>query len=279
MGKRAGFTLIELLTVIAVIAILAAIIFPVMARAKDGAYRGSDLSNMNAIRTALQLYKVDQGGYPPALLGYATLYQTGPNMGSVVPADKIQGFLYPKRLNSFSTFKPAYNRFANADVTAAVWPRMDPRAVGQAPIRDLNGDGGLDADDDPLGARQAYGPNDGFVAPGGVTNDANLATKFYAVSGYDVSEESDGAGGKFYSLRYALFWTNWGLGSGNGMDDPRQLGYAEPPDDTVVTWNSMFRDATANLQGQKRDLVLFLGGSARTYDSAALAERSWRVLP
>ncbi|RYG67713.1 prepilin-type N-terminal cleavage/methylation domain-containing protein, partial [bacterium] len=38
-GKRAGFTLIELLIVIAIIAILAAILFPVFGRARENARR------------------------------------------------------------------------------------------------------------------------------------------------------------------------------------------------------------------------------------------------
>ena len=277
--KRAGFTLIELLVVIAIIAILAAITFPVMARAKDGAYKSGDLSNMNSIRTALQLYREDQGGFPPALLGYATLYESGPNMGAVVPADKAAGYLYPKRIQSVATLKPAYNRDPMDGFIVAVWPEPDPRPVGSAPLFDLNGDGTIDANDDPLGARQAYGPGSGFVSERGlgVTSDPDLAAKYYAVSGYDVGEQRIGNTVR-RTLRYNLFWTNWGLASGNGMDDPRQLGYSDPPDDTVITWNSMFRDP-GSLQGKKQDLVLFLGGSARTYDSLSLAERSWRVLP
>lgn len=278
--RRAAFTLIELLTVIAIIAVLAAIAFPVAARAKDGAYRSSDLANMNSIRTALQLYREDQGGFPPALLGYVSIYETGPNMGAVIPADKIQGFLYPRRINSLDTLRPAYARFENDAWTYALWPARDPRAVGTAPILDLNGDGVIDANDDPLGARQAFGPSDGFVSGLGVTNDPAQATMFYRVSGYDVGEEIDPVtNGTYFSRRYSLFWTNWGVTTGNGMDDPRQLGYADPPETTVVTWNSTFRDRNASLAGQRRDLVLFLGGQARVFDSEAIAQRSWRVLP
>jgi len=65
------------------------------------------------------------------------------------------------------------------------------------------------------------------------------------------------------------------------MDDPRQLIYSDPPDDTVITWDSWFRDYDiGNLpQHNKKDFVLFLGGGARTYDSAIIADRSWRVTP
>ncbi|MFX8668662.1 prepilin-type N-terminal cleavage/methylation domain-containing protein, partial [Acinetobacter baumannii] len=80
-------TLIELLTVIAIIALLAAITFPVFSRVKDSANRNADMSHMNTLRAAIQLYEADQNGYPPALLGFVTLYTSGPSAGNVVPAD------------------------------------------------------------------------------------------------------------------------------------------------------------------------------------------------
>ncbi len=82
--KRYGFTLIELLVVIAIIAILAAIAFPVIGRAKDSAYKSSDLNNMNSLRSALQIYRADQGAYPAALLGYVTNKLVVPYAGRVV---------------------------------------------------------------------------------------------------------------------------------------------------------------------------------------------------
>ena len=93
MKTRRGFTLIELLTVIAIIALLSAIIFPVFARSKAAAARNGDFSDMNSLRSALQLYRVDQGAYPPQLLGYVTLYTSGPNAGNVIPANELKSFL------------------------------------------------------------------------------------------------------------------------------------------------------------------------------------------
>lgn len=285
MNRRQGFTLIELLTVIAIIAVLAAILFPVFARAKDAAYRGSDISNMNTIRTALQLYRIDQGGYPPALLGFVDAYKSGPNIGQPLPANILTGFLYPKRVDSLETFRPSYNRVgANAVLTAVNWPNQDPTPLGSGAQLDLNGDGVVNAADDAANARQQYGPAqlvscDDPMNPGTPTN-----TCYYAIDGYDAAEVPTGGGGKRYDLRYTLFWTTWGLGSGNAFDDPRQLGYSDPPENTVITWNGYFRDWNQSAAppvpyAGRRDIVLFLGGSAKPYDSLKLHRQSWRVLP
>lgn len=68
--NRSGFSLIELLTVIAIIALLAAIIFPVMSTARERSRQASCISNMNQIQQALKLYKQDNNRYPAVLSGY-----------------------------------------------------------------------------------------------------------------------------------------------------------------------------------------------------------------
>ncbi len=287
--KKSGFTLIELLVVIAIIAILAAIAFPVIARAKDSAFRNSDIQNMNTLRAAVQLYRVDQGGYPPALLGYVTLYSSGPNIGQVIPADQLKTFLYPKRVDAITTFKPAYNKEPYAANSLAVWPDFDPRPANSAPILDNDGDGAITNADDDACARQAFGPADTVTRRDPVTNTI-VNAQFYTVSGYDVGRVRTPSGQRT-ELHYALFWTQWGLASnpactpsgspGSALDDPRQLGYVDPPDNTVVTWNSYFREYQPDGTARRltRDLVLFLGGSAKPFDSRTLSERSWRILP
>lgn len=286
--KRIGFTIIELLTVIAIIAILAAIAFPVAARARENAYRSSDMTNMNALRSALQLYKADQGGFPPQLLGYVELYKFAPLTGQPIPANKTKSYLYPKRVDSIDTFRPSRIQAGMVDSTTAVWPQQDATALGSRPLLDLNGDGTINAADDYECARQAFGPGDGNVQRAdGVAGDA----LFYKLSGYDVSSVPNPGGGVRYEIHYALFWTKWGLNNGgvfsacgstpgNIHDDPRQLGYADPPDDTVLTWNSTYRDYTNAIPARdKRDIVLFLGGAARSYDSRQVFDYSWRLAP
>jgi prepilin-type N-terminal cleavage/methylation domain-containing protein/prepilin-type processing-associated H-X9-DG protein len=58
-AKRSGFTLIELLVVISIIAILAAILFPVFARARENARRASCQSNLKQIGLGFAMYTQD----------------------------------------------------------------------------------------------------------------------------------------------------------------------------------------------------------------------------
>lgn len=61
-NKSRGFTLIELLIVITIIAGLAAILFPVFARARENARRASCQSNLKQLGLALVMYAQDYDG-------------------------------------------------------------------------------------------------------------------------------------------------------------------------------------------------------------------------
>lgn len=60
--KHQGFTLVELLVVIGIIAVIAAILFPVFARARARAYQTNCASNLKQIGLAMQLYTQDNDG-------------------------------------------------------------------------------------------------------------------------------------------------------------------------------------------------------------------------
>ena len=60
-----GFTLIELLVVIAILAVLAAILLPVFAKARSRAREATALSNLKQVGTALTMYTADYDEHLP----------------------------------------------------------------------------------------------------------------------------------------------------------------------------------------------------------------------
>jgi hypothetical protein len=92
--------MIELLTVIAIMTILAAIIFPVFGTMRKNTAKTSCLTNLHSIAQAIKMYKDDYRVYPDALYGYVGPVQTP--QGSVMAA---RTFLYPQYIAERAGFR------------------------------------------------------------------------------------------------------------------------------------------------------------------------------
>lgn len=101
LRSKGGFSLIELLTVIAIIAILAAIIFPVMSTVKRRAQTVQCMTNLHDIAMAMKLFQQDNRQYPATLTGYVQL-DAG---GNIIPFERSRGDgLYPEYVKNIKAF-------------------------------------------------------------------------------------------------------------------------------------------------------------------------------
>ena len=245
LGK-AGFSLLELLTVIAVIAILAGLLFPVMKMVKDKAKMSGCMSNLHAIGVALQEYKLDNRRYPLAILArYELTDPADPNSPAVPPPPATmmlaRNGLYPEYVKS---------------TKGLICP-----ATGVN-----NANSKIRASDVATGTYAEFFSGDSYDWTR-ATTDSDLAVSTYAYSwwpdsatatGLAVSDPPEGP----EKLR---------------RDFARQLKFANPDASTVVTW-------CMNHSGQA--LVLFQDGSAdqipalrMTPDDVGGDNVLWRILP
>lgn len=96
--RKKGFTLIELLVVMTIIAVLAGLALVSFQGARKTARDGKRKTDLEQIRSALEMYRTDEGEYPPSLLVLT------PNYMAVEPKDPLD----PTRQYSYAREDDAY---------------------------------------------------------------------------------------------------------------------------------------------------------------------------
>lgn len=110
--KNKGFTLIELLVTITIIGVLAAISLFGLAGARESARDGRRRSDLESVRTALELYKADCDRYPASISfgsslrgsGASSRCPVGNTYMQILPTDPVSGRRYVYNSNG-STYE------------------------------------------------------------------------------------------------------------------------------------------------------------------------------
>lgn len=254
---KRGFTLVELLTVIAIIAILAAIIFPVAGTVRENARKSRCSSNLNQIFVALQAYKDDYRAYPPVLGAYAV--DANGNL-TCNAAQAVPFNLAPKPLGSYlkndDIFYCPNNPIDDKKaIVRPVYPRGHALQGQQAPF-----------------CVYAY---DSYSA-GKVGNVYEIRyTLFWSNQALNQREN-----------QLNQNTTNYGRGYYDSPvgpkreDNPRQLGYRNPDTTAVVTWCSYHRSYSGGVPTRtKSDIVLFLTGNVEYVDSYEMFQFPYSMRP
>jgi prepilin-type N-terminal cleavage/methylation domain-containing protein len=256
-SSEQGFSLIELLTVIAIIAILAAMIFPAMTAVKQRANQTKCMSNMMNIAKAVKMYKLDNRKFPDslairdaALTGTFDQYMTMPKPG-VLMGDYS--------MKTAEVFRCPGSK--TTDYNAIVPQALNPLLKGPATM-DGKSDGPV---------AQYFKVDDYDVAlENGVWIQKYVtewATKNTATP--DPNDPASGGAYDFANLKRDPITDGMDPAQVDEQDYKRQLIWRDPPDDTVLTWCSN--------HGGTKDVVLFLGGTAKTISHDTVVGSRWRT--
>ena len=267
--NREGFTLIEMLTVIGIICLLAALIFPVVISSKNQAKKAQCMSNLNQIFLALKQFQLDEHRYPDLLAGTAEWDNGGTidyeGSGTPVDLQKNDGMvkgqlvaLYPEYIKSVKGLQcPLYLL------------NQDKVEYGTLPDWGTN----VNIIEDPMFGLGLRSWKDG-------NTDKPYFLHKYSSYDYQRPRYSPDGVPNSYQVHYSPRWSN-AVVTTPGID--RQLRWKAPPENTLITWCTFHRDVAGNgtPKSHSRDIVLFLDGHAVQRPTAEyfVWTTAWSVIP
>jgi len=261
---RQAFTLIELLTVIAIIALLAAILFPVFGRVRESVRQSTCMSNLHSIYVAVGQYKLDHSGeYPTMLLGAAETQGGLPWLsgnGTAVEAKSIQhGFLFKQYINDITVFHCPDDPVNDQTVTAA--PTYPASSTffdfygGQQPTFNVN-------TTNPTQMKL------GFPYPTLTANYSGQPITYYAYDSYDMTCLPTQK--TVYEVTYNRDWT----GQIQTKDAPYQMKYPNcPGEKTVITFCNYHSAVAAGNMSP----VLLASGTCKPYNTLKVQQFDWTL--
>lgn len=267
---RRGFSLVELLIVIAIISILAGLLFPAIASVLENNRETNTMASMQQIQSALALYKLDNKRYPDVLFAYApsgAYDSTNPCMSMATASSsacaQYQVGLFPGYISDWHVFTCRNNTLDDPTLRTTV---------------------------------NVFTPNaNALTSSSSCTLQTTQQQTFFKLDAYDISPQIGGVNqvkdptADNYVVRYQTSWTDYtpsqqnkcssnynasppststytsvcfpsGTCASGNYSDPdyqRQLRWTTPPPNTYVT------STTDHIKNANRVMVLYLDGTVK----------------
>ncbi|MFQ3548865.1 MAG: prepilin-type N-terminal cleavage/methylation domain-containing protein [Armatimonadota bacterium] len=262
ISKKNGFSMIELLTVIAIIAILAAIIFPVMGMVRERAKQNQCMTNLKQIAMGAQMFKQDNRRYP-LTLGPQAYVEVGGTAKKWVEATDQTPLLF-ENTKSYAGKESLFPEYVNT-IQIFHCPATKTTNSQDISVYQLEG---IDV------AVYTYNSYDSFLIS--TTPDGNVGPANIFQNNVEPRYVRKWAG----NVAQVATLPPYPPGTNDSpsiqqQDYERQLFWRNPPGDTVLTWCSYHEGS--DLKG--RSIVVFVDGHVDQIPAREVNESRWRVRP